>query len=228
MALMLQTLYLDDALVVVNKPPGLSVLVDGWNPGASCLLAQAQDVYGKLWVVHRLDKVTSGVLLLARTPEIHRALNRQLETREVQKLYHAIVNGSPAWEHKTARHGLRIDVGHKHRTAIDPRNGKQSETRFRVVEDFRSQALLEAHPVTGRTHQIRAHAAALGHPLLGDALYGGPLTDLIARPALHALKIEIVHPSTGLPATFEAPYPPDFELALETLRASRGRLPLKR
>jgi RluA family pseudouridine synthase len=217
---MFQILYLDDALVVVNKPAGVAVLAEGWDPESPYLVAQAQDVYGKLWVVHRLDKVTSGVLLLARTPEIHRALNRQLEMREVHKLYHAIVSGSPSWEHRTARHALRPNVGHKHRTAIDPRGGKPSETRFQVVESFRSQTLVEAQPVTGRTHQIRAHAAALGYPLLGDTLYGGSLTGLIARPALHAFRISILHPSTGQRASFEAPYPQDFEQALATLRAS--------
>jgi 23S rRNA-/tRNA-specific pseudouridylate synthase len=103
---------------------------------------------------------------------------------------------------------------------VDRRDGKPSTTEFRVCERFQAHALLEALPLTGRTHQIRAHAAALGHPILGDTLYGAPPTRLISRVALHALKLEFRHPVTGRLATLEAPYPDDFQEALGALRAS--------
>jgi len=215
----MEVLHLDASLLVLNKPAGLPVLADGWDPDSPYLLAQAEDEYGQLWVIHRLDKVTSGVLVFARTAGAHRILGRQFEDRAVQKLYHAIVNGRPGWDEKTTKHPLRANVGHKHRTMIDPRNGKPSATQFKVLERFNAHALLEAQPLTGRTHQVRVHALALGFPLLADSLYGAPSTRIIERPALHALSLTFTHPETGLPAAFSAGYPEDFERALRSLRA---------
>jgi 23S rRNA pseudouridine1911/1915/1917 synthase len=132
------------------------------------------------------------------------------------------VNGVPGWEERTANQSLRTNVGHKHRTAIDIRYGKRSTTSFRVLERFRSHALVEAHPITGRTHQVRVHAEALNCPLLGDLLYSAPATDIIKRPALHALSLSFAHPESAQPITFTAPYPEDFEQALRALRRGRG------
>jgi RluA family pseudouridine synthase len=217
---MLQILYLDEALMAVNKPAGLSVQPDGWDSGSPYLMQQAQAEYGRLWVVHRLDKGTTGVLLLARTAEAHRGLSMEFERHEARKIYHAIVNGSPGWEEKSARHPLSPNVGHRHRTVVDRRRGKASRTDFTMLDRFRAHALLEAVPLTGRTHQVRAHAAALGFPLVGDDIYGAPPTGLIGRVALHALKLEVHHPVSGLLTTLEAPYPDDFQQALGALRKS--------
>jgi RluA family pseudouridine synthase len=214
----MDVLHQDASLLVLNKPSGLPVLPDGWDQAAPYLLALAQAEYGHLWVVHRLDKVTSGVLVFARTADAHRLLSLQFERHEAQKTYHGIANGQPAWDEKTARQRLTANVGHKHRTQIDGRHGKPSTTAFTVVERLGTHALLLAQPLTGRTHQVRAHASALGHPLLGDSLYGAPPTPLIERPALHALSLTLIHPETGLPATFAAAYPADFEQALAALR----------
>jgi len=214
----MDVLHEDVALLVLNKPSGLPVLPDGWDPAAPYLLAQAQAEYGRLWVVHRLDKVTSGVLVFARTADAHRLLSIQFERHEALKTYHGIVTGQPAWDEKTARQRLTANVGHKHRTLIDPRHGKPSTTTFSVVERLESHALLQAQPLTGRTHQVRAHASAVGHPLLADSLYGAPPTLLIERPALHALSLTLIHPQSGLPTTFTAGYPEDFERALVALR----------
>ena len=212
------TVYQDSSLLVVDKPAGLPVFPDGWEKEAPYLLQQLEAEYGRLWVVHRLDKVTSGVMVLARTAEAHRALNGQFEHHETRKIYHALVNGNPPWDKHTARHPLRINVGHSHRTVVDHSHGKASETHFHVLERFSAACLLEAQPGSGRTHQIRVHAYALGYPLLGDELYSAPTTRLIGRPALHALSLEFTHPLSGERLTFTAPYPEDFRAALEGLK----------
>lgn len=215
----MDVLHLDSALLIVNKPAGMPVLPDGWDADSPYLVRRLSEEYGRLWVVHRLDKVTSGVLLLARTAEAHQGLNRQFERRETEKVYHALVNGSPQWDEHTARHKLRVNVGHSHRTAVDHAKGKPAETAFKVVKRYASYGLLECRPATGRTHQVRVHAYALGHPLLGDILYSAPPTDLITRPALHALSLTITHPASGQRMTFEAPYADDFEKAVRYLES---------
>jgi 23S rRNA-/tRNA-specific pseudouridylate synthase len=139
------------------------------------------------------------------------------ETHAVSKTYRLLVNGLPAWDNHTARHRLRPDVGHNHRTAIDHAQGKPASTHFRVMDRFSSTTLLEATPETGRTHQVRAHAAALGFPILGDALYGAPETQVISRPALHAYSLGFEFEARQY--SFTAPYPEDFIEALKKLGA---------
>jgi len=214
-------LHEDADLLIINKPAGMPVLPDGWEKDAPYLVKLLEEQYGKAWVVHRLDKITSGVMVFARTAEAHRALNMQFEQHEAQKVYHAIVVGVPEWDQHTARHLLRVDVGHSHRTVVDHSKGKSSETAFRVLERFSGTSLLEAVPGTGRTHQIRVHAYAIGFPLLGDTLYSAPATDCIARTALHAQSLTFTHPATGERVAFTAPYPDDFQSALEKLRVGR-------
>ena len=216
-------LYSDEHILIINKPAGLPVLPDGWEKDAPYLVKSLEEGYGRIFIVHRLDKVTSGVMVFARDAETHRALNIQFENHQAEKVYHAIVQGNPRWDEKTAKHPLRANVGHKHRRMVDNKNGKPSETRFKVLKRFQARpeqgrgdsVLIEAKPMTGRTHQIRVHAYALGHPLLGDTLYGAEETDVIARPALHAYSLTIV--MNGEPMAFKAPYPDDFRVALERL-----------
>ena len=211
-------LFADEHILIVNKPADLSVLPEGWEKDAPYLVRILEEKYEKIWVVHRIDKITSGVIVFALTAEAHRSLNIQFEKHEVEKVYHALVNGLPKWEEKITKFPLRINVGHKHRTMVDNRNGVRSETRFKLLERYQASALVEASPMTGRTHQIRVHAYALGHPLLGDILYSAPETDLIARPALHAYSLTLRHPETGKSLTFQADYPNDFMNALRLLR----------
>jgi RluA family pseudouridine synthase len=216
-------LYVDTSLLILNKPAGIPVLPDGWEPDAPYLFNQLEEQYPGLGVVHRLDKITSGVMVFARTAQAHRALNIQFEKHAAQKVYHALCNGNPRWKEHVAKHPLRINVGHKHRTMVDTRQGKPAETHFKVLKRYRGPAsglefaLLECTPATGRTHQIRVHAYALGLPLVADTLYSAPPTDLIARPALHALALTLTHPETGERMSFSAPYPDDFAQAITEL-----------
>jgi len=213
----MQTLYKDEHIIVINKPAGLPVLPDGWEKDAPYLVKMLEEEHGKVFIVHRLDKTTSGVMVFARTAEAHRALNIQFEDREAEKVYHAIVEGEPTWNEKITKFPLLADVGKKHRTVVNDQKGKPSATRFRVLKRYQVGALVEAKPMTGRTHQIRVHASASGHPLLGDILYGASETDLIHRPALHAHSLTITHPEKKEQLTFKADRPDDFVSALERL-----------
>lgn len=213
----MEILHLDKQIMVVGKPAGLSVLPEGWQPDAPYLFKMLEKEYDKIWVVHRLDKITSGVMVFARTAEAHRDLNRQFERHEVEKVYHAVVDGLPAWDEHTARHMLQTNVGRKHRTVVVRKKGKRSETHFKVLERGQTGALIEARPLTGRTHQVRVHLSALGFPLLGDILYGAQQTDLIARPPLHALSLAFVHPTSGERVLYSLTYPNDMRRLMDRM-----------
>lgn len=214
----MQIIHKDKDILVINKPADLPVLPDGWDKDAPYLVKMLEEKFEKAWVVHRIDKSTSGIIIFALTAEAHRSLNIQFEKHLVEKTYHAILNGSPKWLDKITRFPLRANVGSKHRTIVDNRNGVRSETRFRILKQNQLSALAEAMPMTGRTHQIRVHAYALGYPLLGDILYSAPETDVISRAALHAYSLSFDHPTTGERLTFTAPYPEDFQKALRSLK----------
>jgi RluA family pseudouridine synthase len=215
--MIMKIIHEDTQLILVNKPAGLSVLPDGWEKDSEYLVKLLEGQFGKVWIVHRLDKITSGVMVFARDAETHRALNIQFETHEAQKTYHAILEGNPKWEEKVVKYPLRANVGHKHRTVVDDKNGKPSETHFRIIKRLGEAALVEAKPMTGRTHQIRVHAYALGHPLVEDVLYGARDQYGLSRPMLHAQTLSFVHPTTNERVKFSAPHPADFDEALERL-----------
>jgi RluA family pseudouridine synthase len=223
-------LWQDEHLFAVNKPPGLASLPDGYNDAAPHLRSILTPLFGALWIVHRLDKDTSGVVLLARSAEAHRSLNIQFEQHVIHKVYHALCNGSPEWEEKTVHLPLRANVGHRHRTIVDPRRGKPAMTHLAVIERFHNWTLIEARPETGRTHQIRVHLYALGLPLAADPLYGpggavhkpaqehGIGEVILARTGLHAWSIAFIHPISQTPMTIHAPYPDDLARVLAALR----------
>jgi RluA family pseudouridine synthase len=213
----LPVLYQDPALLVVDKPSGVLSLPDGWDSTKPHLRSLLEPAFGRLWVVHRLDRETSGLMVLARDAEAHRHLNTQFQDRRVDKGYHALVVGDPAWQERTVRLPLRPDGDRRHRTVVDHRRGKRAETHLRALRRFGEYSLLAVQPTTGRTHQVRAHLRAIGHPLLGDQLYGDrkhPAHRRMPRAALHACTLALEHPTTSTRVHFEAPYPPDFGACL--------------
>lgn len=231
----MQVLFADDGLVAVNKPAGVSSVHDSARPNEPDLHALLEPQFGQLWPVHRLDRDTSGVILFALDEATHRALSERFEGRAVIKTYHAIVVGSPSWEERTADAPLLVDGDRRHRTLIDATRGKPAVTHFRVLQRLKRFTLVEAIPETGRTHQIRVHAALLGNPVAVDELYGDgkPIflsqlkrdyrandeheIPLIGRLGLHAFRLELAHPATGEPLHIEAPYPKDFNATVKQL-----------
>ena len=229
-------LWSDGVLLAINKPAGLPTLPDGYHPEQPYVGSLLEPDFGRVWFVHRLDRQTSGILVLALSAESHRSLNCQFEKRQVSKNYHGLVQGNPSWTEKLVKLPLRPNGDRRHRTVVDPRRGKPCQTELRVLERFGKYALVEAIPRTGRTHQVRAHLAALGLPLVGDSLYGDgagiflsklkpgyqesrlPERALIDRLGLHARTLSFAHPLTGEKMCLEAPYPKDFGLALRQLR----------
>jgi len=234
-------LWFDNDLLVVNKPSGLPTLVDGYDPKAPFLAGIMKTVFNPIWIVHRLDRETSGLIVFARTPPAHKSLNTQFEKRQALKTYRALVVGNPSWEEKTVNLPLHPDGDRKHRTVVDAHQGKPSLTFFRVMERFDQYTLVEAIPRTGRTHQIRVHLAAQGHPLAVDPLYGNGQavilsefknslkgekkgeTPLLKRLGLHAYSLTLVHPTSGQELDFVAPYPRDLAITLRYLQKNLVR-----
>jgi RluA family pseudouridine synthase len=220
-----EIIYEDEHLLAINKPAGLLTIRDGYNPSLAFIATLLEPHFGRVWVVHRLDRDTSGILLLARTRTAHRDLNSQFENREIKKTYHAIISGCPPWENHRIDLSLKVDGDRKHRTIVSVKDGKPASTDCHLLERFAGDlTLLAANPLTGYTHQIRAHLASIGYPILGDRLYSSnlpgraSLPSVISRLALHAQSIQFHHPHTRLPIAFEAKYPLDFASAVETFR----------
>jgi RluA family pseudouridine synthase len=230
----IEVIFQDDSLLVVNKPSGLATLPDGYNPTLPHIKSVLEEQYGPLWMVHRLDKDTSGVLVLARSASAHRSLNSQFEHRQVSKVYHALVDGTPDWQQRTVSLPLLANGDRQHRTVVDLHTGKSAVTHLTIIERFGKCCLLQAVPETGRTHQIRAHLAALGLYIIGDKLYTrradqqekdnvsqiDPSVGSGVTMALHAQSIELSHPLSGQRLKFTAPYPPELAALLERMRKS--------
>jgi tRNA pseudouridine32 synthase/23S rRNA pseudouridine746 synthase len=230
----LPILHEDGELLAIAKPPG-RVVIPGRTGAERSLREELEERHGRLWVVHRLDRGTSGVLVFAKTAAAHRTLNMAFEAAEPRKRYLALVRGTPPAE---ARVDVALAKGRKGRVrpAREGEPGaKPSATRFRRLEGWPAPALggpyalVEALPETGRTHQIRVHLLALGTPLALDPDYGeaGPLLGAAGRPwlsrtPLHAEALSFAHPGDGRPMELHAPLPEDLEAALETLRRSAG------
>lgn len=233
-------LHEDDDLLVIAKPPGLVV-----HPGCGHqsgtlvhgLLFHCDDLAGiggeeRPGIVHRLDKDTSGVMVVAKNDLTHQALVNQFKERQVSKIYRAIVNGCPALEAGRIDRPIGRHPMQRRKMAINE-EGRRATTNWRVLERFAEGfAYLELELETGRTHQIRVHLMALGHPVTGDSLYGRQNNRLLAelgvvRQCLHSYRLGFTHPRTGEALSFTAPLWPDMQQVLELLRrrAADGRRP---
>lgn len=232
----LEVLYQDDCLVVVNKPADILTIPDRFVPEKPNLLDLLQAEYGQVWVVHRLDKATSGAICFALDATTHKALSRQFQERQVRKLYHALVEGCP---HPPEGEIDRPIAPHPTVPGkmMASSKGKMALTHYRVLTRFRDYTLMEADIKTGRTHQIRVHFSSIGHPLVVDPLYGKRDAlllseikrkhfrigqDSVERPllnrlSLHAHSLQITHPQRNEILKIEAPYFKDFRAVLNQL-----------
>ncbi|MDD5056927.1 MAG: RluA family pseudouridine synthase [Sideroxydans sp.] len=202
---MFELLFHDAYLLVANKPAGLLSVPGRGADKQDCLAARLQRQFPDALVVHRLDMATSGLLVFARGAEMQRRLSQLFREREVHKRYLAVVNGR--LEHAAGEVNLPIIADWPNRPLhkIDTVNGKHSLTRYRrlSLDDYSTR--LELEPVTGRTHQLRVHMSAIGHPILGDALYGDAAS--ASRLLLHACALSFAHPFSGEPLNFVCPAP---------------------
>ena len=220
-----EIIYDDPDLLIINKPAGLLSIPDGYNPTLPYLKSMLESKFGPLWLVHRLDKETSGVMVLARNPEVHRVLNQLFRDHNVSKTYHGLATPPPEWQENVFDHPLKVNADRKHRTRVDFQDGKTAWTSCRVLTRASQAVLLEITIRTGVTHQIRAHLRENGMTLIGETLYNAGLsTPPITAPRimLHAREISFRHPISGAPQIFTAPYPEDFREVYTTIRATKG------
>ena len=204
----LAVLYVDETLLVLDKPAGLLSVPGRGEDKQDCLSAQARCLYPDALIVHRLDMATSGVMVLARGAAAQRSLNQAFASRAVTKRYIAVVDGvlaSPADDWGVIDLPIIVDWPNRPRRIIAHQLGKPSATRWRVLlhNELDQTTRVELEPVTGRSHQLRVHLLALGHAIVGDALYGSPRVQAMAdRLLLHARSLELSHPVTTEPMRF--------------------------
>jgi len=225
----LGVVYDDDDFVVIDKPVGVAAHPSvGWTgPTVLGALAGAgfrvstSGASERAGIVHRLDAGTSGLMVVAKSERAYTELKRQFHDREVEKIYHAVVQGHPDPLAGTIDAPIGRHPGSSWKFAITA-DGKPSITHYETLEAFPSASLLEVHLETGRTHQIRVHMAAQRHPCVGDAMYGADPTISarlgLSRQWLHAMRLEFTHPGTGERVSFESRYPDDLQHALDVLR----------
>lgn len=236
----LTILYEDSSIIVIDKPSGMVVHPAYGNPSGTlvnALLYHCKDLGGingvlRPGIVHRLDKDTSGVMVVAKDDEAFHHLTKQFKNRTVEKVYLAIVYGKFGQDEGLIDSAIGRHPSERKKMSTRTKKGRMAITRWKKVEEFNGCILLEIFPQTGRTHQIRVHLSSIGHPLLGDSLYGrkgrpGAIRDPVLkecvkrmnRQALHARRLEFDHPRTGERVQFVSPIPQDMEEVLEWLRS---------
>lgn len=228
-AIPLNIVFENKDVLVINKPAGLVVHpAVGHTHGTLVhgVLGYDPDLEGvggeqRPGIVHRLDKDTSGLIIVAKNDQAHIMLQEQFRLRQVTKIYWTLVDGHPPTPQGRIDATIGRDPSHRQRMAIVPiSRGRAAVTEYRSLEQFPHHELIEAHPITGRTHQIRVHMAFIHCPVVGDTLYGHIHPTLpINRYFLHALRLTITLPGDKQPRTFEAPLPPELEIILEQLRS---------
>ena len=226
----LDILYEDRDIIVINKPAGLVV-----HPGAGnqkgtlvgALLHHCKALSGiggalRPGIVHRLDKGTSGAMVVAKNDNAHTNLSAQFKARSVEKRYYALVYGMLPKDSDEIKTQIGRHVSNRKKMSTKTRHGRMAETHYKVIKRFgRKLTLVDIKLATGRTHQIRVHMSYLGHPLVGDDLYGGKATKRlrggVSRPFLHAYKLGFIHPTSGKRTEFKSPLPADLERLLNEL-----------
>jgi len=243
----LDILYEDDDLIVLNKPADLIVHPARGNTHGTLVNALAHyserlsSGLGEFrpGIVHRLDRDTTGVMVVTKNDGAQWQIAKQFELRQVNKTYLAIVHGVPELHADRISAPLGVHPTIREKYAIRPEIGKEAVTYYEVLEAFRGFSLLKLEPQTGRTHQIRVHLSYIKHPVVADDMYGGKLVyrwqladaepaveePVITRCALHASTLEFTHPTTGERVKFEAPLPPDMQTLLDLLRQYRTPVP---
>jgi 23S rRNA pseudouridine1911/1915/1917 synthase len=221
----LQVVHLDDALAVVDKPAGLVVHPAPSHRGPT-LVDELGEILGggadpeRPGIVHRLDRGTSGLLVVARSDEAHAALQAAVRERKVERAYLALAGGRLASRTGTIDAPIGRAARQRHRMAVSGAASRQARTHFEVLELLSAETYLEARLETGRTHQIRAHFAAIGHPLVGDPTYGGAPKYELSRQFLHAHRLAFAHPVSGEAMSFASELPGDLAAALTAARAA--------
>ena len=198
-------LFQDDALLIADKPAGLLAVPGRGADKQDCLVSRLQQHHPHALVVHRLDMSTSGLMVFALGPDVQRILSRMFRDRDVTKSYTAVLQGHVSQDSGEVSLPLICDWPNRPRQKVDLAEGKPSLTRFRVLTRNAASTRVELEPVTGRSHQLRVHMAALQHPILGDPLYGDPT--LAPRLLLHATSLSFSHPLNSQPLNFFSPPP---------------------
>lgn len=230
----IEIIYEDEHLTIVNKPPQLLSIPDRYNKNLPSVATILQKKYGEIFIVHRLDKETSGIMIFAKTAESHAKLNQQFQTRTVNKAYWALVSGiSP----EKGVIDINISVHPmKSQMMTSLKSGKKALTEYETLSHFRGYSLVKAFPHSGRTHQIRVHLSHIGHEIVCDSIYGSPAPfllssfkkkyrpsasreerPLLSRLALHSKELAFTHPIYNKKLSFDSKLPKDFEATLNQL-----------
>lgn len=233
----IEIIYQDEAIIIVNKPPNFLTVPDRFAHKLPSVYKELQKLYEEVFIVHRLDRETSGILCFAKTKEAHKHLCKQFEERSSVKIYLALVEGILKKNEGIIDGKLAEDPYKPGKMKVVPKKGKASRTDYKVIEQFKYYCLLEANIKTGRQHQIRVHMEHIGHPLMIDPLYNNKTAfylsqikrklnrgkfeeerPLMSRHTLHARYLKIKHPESGEYIEFNADLPKDFKAVLQQLR----------
>lgn len=231
----IEKIYEDIDYLIVNKPTGVLTIPDRFDKKQPNLFDILKSSYEELYIVHRIDKDTTGVVCFAKNQQAHKELSKMFEERNIVKIYLAIVYGKLPTPEGKIELPISEDKNNPTKVKIDFKNGKISITEYKVVQTFKNYTFLEVYPLTGRRHQIRIHLSTIGHPIVADKLYSSKdafylseikkdyknknkESPIISRCALHAYKLKFLHFRTNKYIEIAAPLPKDFELLLKLLR----------